>query len=288
VKGRLPAWFKKRIHGADVIMEMKDLIGDLGLNTICESAICPNQGDCYAKRTATFLILGEVCTRNCTFCAVSKGAPRPVEADEPARIAEAVEKMGLRHVVITSVTRDDLPDGGAGHFAGVVTMLKERNKDLTVEILVPDFQGTREALRKFIAARPDVLNHNVETVPRLYPEVRPMANYRRSVELLREAKEIDASLVTKSGVMVGLGETRDELAQVMTDLRETACDLLTLGQYLQPSPAHHDVARYVPPDEFDEYAGAARALGFAGVASSPFVRSSFSAAELFHRAKGRG
>lgn len=288
MKERLPAWFKKRIHGADVIMEMKDLIGDLGLNTICESAICPNQGDCFAKRTATFLILGDVCTRNCTFCAVSKGVPRPVEADEPARIAEAVEKMGLRHVVITSVTRDDLPDGGAGHFADVVTMLKKRNEALTVEILVPDFQGSRAALRKVIESRPDVLNHNVETVPRLYPEVRPMANYRRSVELLREAKGLDASLVTKSGVMVGLGETQDELAQVMTDLREAACDLLTLGQYLQPSPAHHDVVRYVPPEEFDEFALTARALGFAGVASSPFVRSSFSAAELFHLAKARG
>ncbi len=285
MRERLPPWFKKRIHHADIVTEMRDLIGDLELNTICESAICPNQGDCYAKRTATFLILGNVCTRNCTFCAVNKGRPAPLDGGEPDRIGEAVARMGLRHVVITSVTRDDLPDGGAGHFARVIRTLKGQDEGLTVEVLIPDFQGDRAALAEVAAARPDVLNHNVETVPRLYPAVRPMADFRRSVELLRAAKDMDSSLVTKSGIMVGLGEEAEELRETMADLRAARCDLLTIGQYLQPSPAHHEVVRYVPPEEFDGYARDGRAMGFADVAAAPFVRSSFSAAELFHRVK---
>jgi len=264
---------------------MKGLLDDLCLHTICESAICPNQGDCFSKRTATFLILGDICTRNCTFCAVQKGIPPPVDRLEPEHVAEAVAAMELRHAVITSVTRDDLPDGGASHFAETIRILKARSPALTVEVLVPDFRGSQEALRLVVAARPDVVNHNVETVPRLYPEVRPLANFERSLWLLRKAKVLDPEIVTKSGVMVGLGERREELIATMAALREAGCDLLTIGQYLQPSPQHHAVIRYVPPEEFDQYAHIGREMGFRDVASAPLVRSSFCAAELFERAK---
>ena len=284
MRERLPPWFKKKIHHADVVMEMKELIAGLGLNTICESAICPNQGDCYARRTATFLILGDTCTRRCTFCAVNKGVPAPVNADEPAHIAAAVARMGLRYVVITSVTRDDLPDGGAGHFATTIRLLKERDPALGVEVLVPDFRGSRSALATVVAAGPDVINHNVETVPRLYPEVRPHADFGRSLALLRQCRELKPDLVTKSGIMVGLGESRTELEETMAALREAGCELLTIGQYLQPSPAHHEIVRFVPPEEFAEYAAAAQRLGFRAVAAAPFVRSSFSAAELLQKA----
>jgi lipoic acid synthetase len=285
MRGRLPPWFKKKMPNAGMMTQMKGLLGDLGLHTICESAICPNQGDCFSKRTATFLILGDICTRNCTFCAVQKGIPRPVDSLEPEHVAEAVAAMELRHAVITSVTRDDLSDGGASHFAGTIRVLKARSPALTVEVLVPDFRGSQEALRMVVAARPDVINHNVETVPRLYPEVRPLANYNQSLRLLREAKILDPGIVTKSGVMVGLGESREELIATMAALREAGCDLLTIGQYLQPSPQHHPVIRYVPPDEFDHYAHIGREMGFRDVASAPLVRSSFCAAELFERAK---
>jgi len=281
MKGRLPSWFKKRIPDPGIITEMKDLIGDLHLHTICESAICPNQGDCYSKRTATFLILGNVCTRNCTFCAVAKGVPLPLDEDEPDHLAQAAASMGLKHVVITSVTRDDLPDGGAAHFAKTVALLKETGGELTVEVLIPDFQGSFEALKAVVGARPDVLNHNVETVPRLYPEVRAKADFERSLELLRRAKKLDSRIITKSGIMVGLGESEEELFRTMEALRSAGCDLLTIGQYLQPSPHHHPVVRYIPPEEFDRYASMGRDLGFIDVASAPLVRSSFMAAELF-------
>jgi lipoic acid synthetase len=284
MKGRLPPWFKKRIPAAGVIMEMKHLIGDLNLHTICESAICPNRGDCFSKRTATFLVLGDICTRNCTFCAVEKGVPLPVDQEEPAHLAEAAANLGLRHVVITSVTRDDLPDGGAAHFAKIVSLLKERHSTLTVEVLIPDFRGSLEALKAVADSHPDVINHNVETVPRLYPEVRPMADFGRSLRLLRQTKELESRIVTKSGIMVGLGETREELLEAMEALRGAGCDLLTIGQYLQPTPRHHAVVRYVPPEEFDEYARAGRAMGFTDCASAPLVRSSFNAAELFDSA----
>ena len=233
---------------------MEGLIGNLHLHTICESALCPNQGECFSKRTATFLILGDVCTRNCTFCAVKKGFPLPVDEDEPANLAEAVKQMGLRHVVITSVTRDDLPDGGATHFAKVVTGLKERIREITVEVLIPDFQGSPEAMQMVVDAHPDVINHNMETIYRLYPEVRPLADYRRSLGLFRKIKEFDPRIITKSGFMVGLGETQEELLEAMKDLRQAGCDLLTIGQYLQPSPQHHPVVQYIHPDEFEEYA----------------------------------
>ncbi len=260
---------------------MEGLIGNLHLHTICESALCPNQGECFSKRTATFLILGDVCTRNCTFCAVKKGFPLPVDEDEPANLAEAVKQMGLRHVVITSVTRDDLPDGGAIHFAKVVTGLKERIREITVEVLIPDFQGSPEAMQMVVDAHPDVINHNMETIYRLYSEVRPLADYRRSLGLFRKIKEFDPRIITKSGFMVGLGETQEELLEAMKDLRQAGCDLLTIGQYLQPSPQHHPVVQYIHPDEFKEYDRLGREMGFVAVASAPLVRSSFRAWELF-------
>ena len=278
---RLPSWFKKRMPPPGVMAEMNTLLGGLHLNTICQSALCPNIGDCFTRHTATFLILGDTCTRNCTFCAVSQGKPEPVDIREPQHVAEAVAKLGLKHVVITSVTRDDLPDGGAGHFARTIALLKQENPDITVEVLVPDFEGSAEALRSVMATRPDVLNHNIETVPRLYPEVRPMANFSRSVELLRAAKTMNSSIITKSGLMVGLGETPDEVIEAMAALREASCDLLTIGQYLQPSPRHHPVVRFIPPEEFEEFARLGRNIGFRRVASAPLVRSSFDAAELY-------
>lgn len=284
---RLPHWFKKRVPDYRIMAEMEGLMGDLHLHTICESAHCPNQGDCFFNRTATFLILGDVCTRNCTFCAVTKGIPLPVDQDEPAHIAEAVTRMGLRHVVITSVTRDDLPDGGAAHYAKVVAGLKERNKEITVEVLIPDFQGSLESVKAVVDARPEVINHNMETIPRLYPEVRPLADFQHSLGLFREIKEFDPRIITKSGFMVGLGETQDELLTAMQDLRLAGCDLLTIGQYLQPSPQHHPVIKYVHPDEFEEYACRGREMGFAAVASAPLVRSSFEALELYNGSRGK-
>jgi len=281
VKGRLPPWFKKKIPDARLLLGMERLLGGLNLHTICESALCPNQGDCFAQGTATFLILGDVCTRHCTFCAVKKGLPSPVDEKEPEHLLEAVEKLGLRHVVITSVTRDDLPDGGASQFAKTILALKGKRKDLTVEVLIPDFRGSLESLKVVVDARPEVINHNLETVPRLYPEVRPQADYRRSLNLLSLVRKLDSLMVTKSGLMLGLGERRDEIVGVMEDLRGVECDLLTMGQYLQPSSSHHPVVRYLPPEEFSEYEKMGRDMGFADVVSAPLVRSSFHAAQLY-------
>ncbi|HEX9976244.1 MAG TPA: lipoyl synthase [Dehalococcoidales bacterium] len=283
--GRLPPWFKKKIPDPGMLVGMKALFDGLSLHTICESALCPNLGDCFHRSTATFLILGNICTRNCTFCVVEKGIPLPLDEKEPEHLAEAVVKMGLRHVVITSVTRDDLPDGGAAHFARTIALLKKMNNGLSVEVLIPDFSGSLDSLKTVVNAHPDVLNHNMETVPRLYTEVRPKANFQHSLRLLKQAKELNSSLITKSGVMVGLGETRDELVQMMADLRAVDCDLLTIGQYLQPSPFHHPVVRYVPPGEFLEYERLGRAMGFVDVASAPLVRSSFNAERLYEEAR---
>jgi len=280
---RLPYWFKKRMPQPGIMAEMNTLLGGLHLHTICQSAICPNIGDCFTRHTATFLILGNTCTRNCTFCAVSKGKPEPVDIREPQHVAEAVAKLGLKHVVITSVTRDDLPDGGAEHFASVIQLLKRQSPELTVEVLVPDFEGSLEALKIVMNAHPDVLNHNIETVPRLYPEVRPMADFNRSVELLKAARAMDPGVVTKSGIMVGLGETQDEVRETMASLRDAGCDLLTIGQYLQPSPQHHPVVSFIPPEQFEEYARTGRNMGFREVASAPLVRSSFEAATLYRK-----
>jgi lipoic acid synthetase len=285
VKGRLPPWFNQKIADPAVMLPMKELLDGLSLHTVCENALCPNIGGCFTRGTATFLILGNVCTRNCTFCAVSKGLPLPVDAAEPQHLLEAVEKLNLRYVVITSVTRDDLSDGGASQFAETIRLIHAKRPGTLVEVLIPDFHGSRDALKTVIDARPDVLNHNVETVPRLYPEVRPQADYHRSIELLAMAKRLNPQIVTKSGLMLGLGEAKGEVITVMQDLRKAACDLLTIGQYLQPSPAHHPVVRFIPPEEFGEYEGLGREMGFSAVASAPLVRSSFKAAELYKQAK---
>ncbi len=278
---RLPAWFRQRIPNAGEMSEVPNLLRELSLSTVCQSARCPNAPQCYARRTATFMILGETCTRGCTFCAVSRGKPGPVDPAEPGRLAEAIARLGLRYVVITSVTRDDLPDGGAGHFARTIETVRRQQPGIKIEALVPDFGGQAEALATVLAARPEVLGHNLETVPRLYPEVRPQADYRRSLDLLRNSKRRGQAALTKSGLMLGLGETEDEVIKVLQDLRGAGCDILTLGQYLAPSRGHHAVADYVPPPVFEAYRERALALGFRAVAAAPQVRSSYRAEELF-------
>lgn len=287
IRERLPPWFKKRLADPKSLNSTENLVHGLGLHTICENALCPNLGDCFSQKTATFLILGNICTRNCTFCAVEKGVPHPIDEKEPQHLVEAVEKLGLRHVVITSVTRDDMPDGGAAHFAKIITMLKEKDRERTVEVLIPDFRGSVNALKTVVDAQPDVINHNLETVPRLYPTVRPMADFQRSINILGHAKELDSHILTKSGIMVGLGETKDELVQTMAELRKVDCDLLTIGQYLQPSAEHHPIVRFIPPEEFADYERIGKEMGFCDVASAPLVRSSFQAAELYEKARGK-
>ncbi len=283
--GRLPPWLKKRLPrgGRDV----RDLLSDLDLATVCAEAHCPNQGECYACGTATFLILGTVCTRNCGFCAVCSGHAGSLREDEPEAVATAAARMKLRHVVVTSVTRDDLPDGGAGHFARTIDAIRREVPDAAVEVLVPDFLGRWDDLDTVLAARPDVLNHNVETVPRLYAAVRPAADYRRSLDLLARAASAEG-VHTKSGLMLGLGETDEEIPGVLADLREAGCEILTLGQYLAPSPDHVPVDRFVRPEAFDAWGERARSMGFAAVASGPFVRSSYHARDAFEAARGEG
>jgi lipoic acid synthetase len=278
---RLPTWFKKRIPSPAVMTEINNLMENLQLHTICQNAICPNIGDCYSRHTATFLIMGNICTRNCSFCAVNKGKPEPLDDNEPLHLVEAVNKLRLGHVVITSVTRDDLLDGGASHFARVIALLKKQSQQTTVEVLVPDFSGSKSALETVMNSRPDVLNHNVETVPRLYSDVRPLANFERSLELLRLAKTINSGITTKSGLMVGLGETVEEVSNVMVSLRKASCDILTIGQYLQPSSKHHPVKSFISPSQFEDFARIGKKMGFRGVASAPLVRSSFEAASLY-------
>jgi lipoic acid synthetase len=256
-----------------------DVIADLRLETVCESAKCPNRTECWSRQTATFMILGNVCTRPCGFCSVPRGKTEALEIDEPERVAEAALRLGLSYVVITSVTRDDLPDGGADHFYQCVLAVRQRT-GAKVEVLTPDFRGDRAAIRRVIAAQPDVFNHNTETVPRLYHRVRRNAEYQRTLSLLAQVKAEAPAIATKSGLMLGLGETRDEVLEVCADLRAVGCDMLTLGQYLQPTPAHLPVERYVPPEEFDELGALVRQLGFGMVASGPFVRSSYHAGEM--------
>jgi lipoic acid synthetase len=275
---KLPEWLRIGNLDISILIKMKKLTEDLQLHTVCESAHCPNRQKCYAQGTAGFMILGDICTRNCTFCAVKKGHPTPLDLHEPEHIVEAVKKLGLKYVVVTSVTRDDLPDGGASHFAKAINAIHLYDPRIDVEVLIPDFKGSLAALQVVIDASPTVLNHNVETVPRLYPEVRPEADYLRSIKLLKRAKDIENSLLTKSGLMLGLGESKEEIIGVMEDLREVNCELLTIGQYLQPSPKHHKVVRFVPPPEFEEYKEIGEKMGFKAVASAPFVRSSFHAA----------
>ncbi len=271
---------------------MQALCADLQLHTVCESAKCPNQGECFSQGIATFLILGDICTRNCQFCAIEKGRSLPIDTDEPARIAEAVKKLQLKHAVITSVTRDDLIDGGATHFVQVVENIKSSCPQTTIEVLIPDFQGSIRALQCVVSSHPDIIGHNVETVRRLYPKVRPKANYQRSLNLLLTVKSADQSILTKSGLMLGLGEQHDEIVAVMGDLRAVACDFLTIGQYLPPSHMHYPLSRYVPQPEFELYEQIGKKMGFCSVLSGAFVRSSFNAVEMYEQAKrtlrGRG
>jgi lipoic acid synthetase len=276
-----PPWLKRRIPSGDTYQQVRRLLKNGALHTVCEEACCPNLGECFSQGTATFLILGDSCTRNCRFCAVNHGTPFPPDPLEPRRVADAVKAMKLKYVVITSVTRDDLPDGGASLFAQTILALKEKVPGTVVEVLIPDFQGDDEALKRVMGARPDVLNHNVETVPRLYPTVRPGAVYERSVRLLKRARELDPAVSTKSGIMLGLGESDDEVRRTIQDLIEAGCAMLTLGQYLQPSRSHLPVVRFVPPDEFDGWKEIALRAGFTEVASGPFVRSSYHARELY-------
>ena len=278
---RRPEWLKLSPLDPTILDRMNRLIRDLKLHTVCESARCPNRAECFARGTATFMILGDICTRNCTFCAVKHGMPQPADPEEPQHIVAAVNKLGLRYAVITSVTRDDLPDGGASQFAQTINAIHEYDSNIPVEVLIPDFKGSTSALQTVMNASPAVLNHNVETMPRLYPEVRPEANYQRSLELLEKARLLNGNLITKSGLMLGLGETRGEVIEVMTDLREAGCHLLTIGQYLQPSLSHHKVVKYIPPEEFQEYQNIGEKIGFTAVISGPLVRSSFHAAETY-------
>ena len=280
---RLPDWLRRPIPNAGGIGFTRSLVDELGLETVCESARCPNRSECWTRRTATFMILGDVCTRPCGFCAVKRGRPEAVAEDEPERLAEACHRLGLRHVVITSVTRDDLPDGGADHFARCVEAVRRRT-GATIEVLIPDFDGREAQVERVLESRPEVFNHNVETVARLQQEVRRKSRYEVSLAVLAHARKTRPETFTKSGLMLGLGETTEEVIETMADLRAIGCHYLTLGQYLQPSPGHLPVIRYLPPAEFDELGRIARALGFAQVASGPFVRSSYHADEMAGRA----
>jgi len=277
---RLPAWLRRPLAHAGEYRAVEGLLGELRLATVCQEAKCPNRGECYASGTATFLVAGDVCTRGCRFCAVETRPPAPLDPDEPARVAEAVARLGLRHAVVTMVTRDDLTDGAAAHIVATIGAIRSAAPGVAVEVLVSDFRGSAAAVEVVADARPDVFNHNLETVPRLYAEVRPGADYVRSLSVLARAKERAPEMPTKSGLMLGIGETRDEVLGVMCDLRDVGCDLLTLGQYLRPSAAHLPVAAFIEPAEFASLAREGRQMGFSGVASAPLVRSSYHAAEL--------
>ena len=284
-----PSWLRRRLPSGPEYERLRTLLRDHHLTTVCQQALCPNQFECFGRGTATFLLLGERCTRTCRFCAIGHGPQGPPDPDEPLHVAEAVRILGLRYTVLTSVTRDDLADGGAAHFAAVVRAVRAVAPDTRIELLIPDFQGNAQALATVLAAAPEVLNHNLETVPRLYPAARPQAVYARSLELLGRVRTIAPDTVSKSGIMVGLGETRAELRQLFVDLRRVDCDLLTIGQYLQPSRDHLPVTRFVPPEEFAELKDEALALGFRAVAAGPFVRSSYQAETLYREAlAGRG
>jgi len=281
-----PKWLKVRAPMSREYKSISEMMRKLKLNTVCEEASCPNIGGCWKQGSATFMILGRVCTRTCAFCDVATGRPDPVDPDEAVNLATAVAEIGLKHVVITSVDRDDLKDGGAGHYATVIRELKARQPDVTIEILTPDFQRKPDScLNTIIEAGPDIFNHNLETVPRLYRSVRPGARYFTSLRLLQRAKELDPHVVTKSGIMLGLGEERDEVLQVLDDMREANIDILTIGQYLRPSEKHHPVMKFWTPEEFDDFKYIAEKKGFGMVASGPLVRSSFHADEVFQGLK---
>ena len=283
---RLPAWLKRPLPAGNGNNFTAHLIEDLKLETVCESARCPNRPECWSRRTATFMIMGNLCTRTCSFCSVPKGAPEHLEDDEPARLAEAAARLGLKHVVITSVTRDDLPDGGANHFVRCIAAVRARLPGAAVEVLTPDFLGDAAAIDAVADAAPDVFNHNLETVPRLHRVVRGRATYARSLGLLDRVKRRAPSMVTKAGLMLGVGETIDELFEVFADLRAIRCDVLTLGQYLAPTARHLPVQRFVPPAEFDSLAALARLLGFRQVVAGPYVRSSYHADDMVPTREG--
>jgi len=283
---RRPSWLKKRISINDQQNQVYDMLKGLNLHTVCQGAQCPNISECFGKGTATFMILGDICTRNCRFCAVTTGQPEPLDTDEPRRLAIATRELKLKHVVITSVTRDDLSDGGAGHFARTINALHKEVPEVAIEVLTPDFQGDEAALKTVVQSRPNIYNHTLETVPRLYTQVRPMADYHRSLEVLKKVRGIDSEIYTKSGIMLGLGEKRFEVSEVMSDLREVDCNIITVGQYLRPSMEHLEISEYIHPETFQEIEREAKDLGFLYVASGPFVRSSFNASEAFDLIKG--
>lgn len=285
---RKPEWIRAKLYSANRGMEVEKLLKKLNLNTVCTEAKCPNIGECYNRKTATFMILGQVCTRNCKFCNVTKGQTQPIDLSEPENIAKAVQELGLRHVVITSVTRDDLADNGASHFANVITQIKQLNKNTIVEVLIPDFNGNVDDLKTVIYAKPDIINHNIETVSRLYSTIRPMAEYERSLQLLRNVKKYSEGILSKSGIMVGLSEKEDEVIQVMQDLRLVDCDIMTIGQYLAPSLNHYPVYEYIEPKIFDKYKDIGLEKGFKYVASGPLVRSSYFADKAFEDIKDQG
>jgi len=277
---RLPDWLKKKIPDIKQVEETRDILKRLNLNTVCDNAKCPNIGECFSRHTATFMILGDVCTRNCRFCAVKHGIPLSVDKNEPKRLGKAVSQLGLKHVVITSVTRDDLKDYGVGQFADVVMDIRSNIPNIVIEILTPDFKGKEDCVEQVVQSKPDVFGHNLETVPSLYENVRQQADYKTSLNLLGMIKEFDSNIVTKSGIMLGLGETKKEVLKVMDDLSSVGCDLLTLGQYLSPSQNHFPVKEFIVPEIFEQYKKLAEDKGFI-VASGPFVRSSYKADELF-------
>ncbi len=278
---RKPGWLKRQLPHGPEFEHIRGLLRQKNLHTVCQEARCPNMWECFSCKTATFLILGAHCSRNCRFCAVEHGIPEPLDPDEPRRVAEAAGQMGLRYVVITSVTRDDLPDGGASQFAAAIHAVRDGVANVRIEVLIPDFQGCRHALKTVLDAGPDVLNHNIETVARLYPVARPQADYRQSLTLLKRVADHAGDIGVKSGLMAGLGETEAELMQTFADLRDAGCRMLTIGQYLQPSRSHLPVASFIAPETFEKWRQIGLAMGFAEVASAPFVRSSYQARDLY-------
>ena len=285
ISPKKPFWLKVKAPQGKIFDETKGLLDDLNITTVCEEASCPNIGNCWSKKHATMMIMGDICTRACSFCNVATGKPNKLDLSEPIRVAKSVARLNLNHVVITSVDRDDLYDGGADHFVATITDIRKYSPNTSIEILTPDFLKKNGALQKVINAKPDVFNHNLETVPRLYPTVRPGARYFHSLSLLAKVKEVDPNIFTKSGIMVGLGESQNEIYQVMDDMRSADIDFLTIGQYLQPTIKHHKVEKFVHPDEFDKYKKVALSKGFLLVSSSPLTRSSFHASEDFEKLK---
>lgn len=280
-----PRWLTLKAPDENKLSEVESLLSKLNLHTVCEGALCPNIGECFGRRMVTFMILGDICTRNCKFCGVKKGKPLPVDQNEPIHVAEATKKLGLKHVVITSVTRDDLNNFGAYQFAETIRAVKRNNPKVTVEVLIPDFQGSTEALELIVKEKPSVIGHNLETVPRLYPLVREKADFKRSLHILKTVKALDSSIYTKSGLMVGLGESEKEVIDVMEKLHSVQCDILTIGQYLSPSKNHIPVFKYVEPEEFVTYRKIGEEMGFKHVASGPLIRSSYNTDEMLEKLK---